>query len=165
MKRTSVGLLVVLALLAAAAGYVLDHMLTALGRTTFTPSLLLPVLLLLIAAASLGVAWPVRSSVRRGIRIDPFRATRAVTLARASSLVGAIMAGFGAGLLVFLLSRPVDPPVGSTVAMLALIGSAVVLVVAALIAEQFCTLPKDPDDSEPRDRAGDPGPAELGGGH
>jgi hypothetical protein len=40
-----------------------------------------------------------------------------------------------------------------------------VLAVAALIAEQFCTLPKDPDDSEPRDRAGDPGPAELGGGH
>ncbi|KQR39468.1 DUF3180 domain-containing protein [Microbacterium sp. Leaf159] len=165
MKRTSVGLLVVLALLAGAAGYVLDHMLTAMGRTTFTPSLLLPVLLLLIAAASLGVAWPVRSSVRQGIRIDPFRATRAVTLARASSLVGAIMAGFGAGLLVFLLSRPVDPPVGSTVAMLALIGSAIVLVVAALIAEQFCILPKDPDDSEPRDRAGDPGPAELGGGH
>ncbi|MGN7950305.1 DUF3180 domain-containing protein [Microbacterium sp. 22215] len=165
MKRTSVGLLVVLAILAGAAGFVLDHMLTAMGRTTFTPSLLLPVLLLLIAAASLAVAWPVRSSVRNGVRIDPFRATRAVTLARASSLVGAIMAGFGAGLLVFLLTRPIDPPVGSTVAMLALIGSAIVLAVAALIAEQFCILPKDPDDSEPRDRAGDPGPAELGGGH
>lgn len=165
MKRTSVGLLVVLALLAGAAGYVLDHMLTAMGRTTFTPSLLLPLLLLLIGAASLGVAWPVRQSVRSGFRIDPFRATRAVTLARASSLLGAIMAGFGAGLLVFLLSRPIDPPVGSTVAMLALIGSAIVLAIAALIAEQFCILPKDPDDSEPRDRAGNPGPAELGGGH
>ena len=43
---------------------------------------------------------------------------------------------------------------------LALIGSAIVLVIAALVAEQFCTLPKDPDDSEPRDRA-----PELGGGH
>ena len=49
--------------------------------------------------------------------------------------------------------------------VLALIGSAIVLVVAALVAEQFCTLPKDPDDSEPTDRAGDPGPAEFGGGH
>ena len=165
MKRTSIGLLVLLAVLAAGGGFDLDHKLTAMGRTTFTPSLLLPVLLLLIGAASLGVAWPVRASVRNGVRIDPFRATRAVTLARASSLVGAIMAGFGAGLLAFLLSRPIDPPVGSTVAMLALIGSAVVLAVAALIAEQFCILPKDPDDSEPRDRAGDPGPAELGGGH
>ncbi|MEN0024703.1 MAG: DUF3180 family protein [Microbacterium sp.] len=165
MKRTSIGVLVVLALLATGAGFLLDHVLTVMGRATFTPSLLLPLLLLLIAAATLSLAWPVRASVRKGIRIDPFRATRAVTLARASSLLGAIMAGFGAGLLVFLLSRPVDPPVGSTVAMLALIGSAVVLAVAALVAEQFCTLPKDPDDSEPRDRAGDPGPAELGGGH
>lgn len=164
MRRTSVAVLVVLAVLAAGAGFLLDHVLTVMGRTTFTPSLLLPVLLLLIAAASLSVAWPVRASVRSGIRIDPFRATRAVTLARASSLVGAIMAGLGAGLLAFLLSRPIDPPVGSTVAMLALIGSAVVLVIVALIAEQFCTLPKDPDDSEPRDRAGDAGPAEFGGG-
>ena len=160
MRRTSVGLLVVLALLAGGAGFLLDHLLTAAGRVTFTPSLLLPVLLLLIAVASLGVAWPVRRSVRSGVRIDPFRALRAATLARASSLVGAIMAGFGAGLLVFLLSRPVEPQVGSTVAMLALIGSAIVLVIAALVAEQFCTLPKDPDDSEPRDRAPEPG-----GGH
>nr|WP_314845592.1 DUF3180 domain-containing protein [uncultured Microbacterium sp.] len=165
MKRTSVGLLVVLAILGAGAGFVLDHILTVMGRSTFTPSLLLPLLLLLIAAASLSVAWPVRASLRQGVRIDPFRATRAVTLARASSLLGAIMAGFSAGLLVFLLSRPVDPPVGSTVALLALIGSAVALAVAALVAEQFCTLPKDPDDSEPTDRAGGPGPAEFGGGH
>ncbi|MEU4017039.1 MULTISPECIES: DUF3180 domain-containing protein [unclassified Microbacterium] len=160
MRRTSAGVLIVLALLAAGAGFLLDHMLTATGRVTFTPSLFLPVLLVLIAAASVGVAWPVRRSVRSGIRIDPFRALRAATLARASSLLGAIMAGFGAGLLVFLLSRPVDPQVGSTVAMLALIGSAIVLVIAALVAEQFCTLPKDPDDSEPRDRAPEPG-----GGH
>lgn len=156
MKRTSVGLLVVLALLGAGGGYLLDHVLTASGRATFTPSLFLPVLLLLIAAAALGVAWPVRNSVRSGTRIDPFRALRAATLARASSLLGAIMAGFGAGLLLFLLSRPIDPPVGSTVAMLALIATAIMLVIAALIAEQFCTLPKDPDDSEPRDLAPEP---------
>ena len=160
MRRTSAGVLVVLALLGGGVGFLLDHLLTASGRVTFTPSFLLPVLLLLIAAASLGVAWPVRRSVRSGLRIDPYRALRAATLARASSLLGAIMAGFGAGLLVFLLSRPIVPPVGSTVAMLALIGSAIVLVIAALVAEQFCTLPKDPDDSEPRDRAPEPG-----GGH
>lgn len=72
MRRTSAGLLVVLALLGAGGGFLLDHLLTAGGRATFTPSLLLPVLLLLIAAASLGVAWPVRRSVRSGVRIDPF---------------------------------------------------------------------------------------------
>ncbi|WP_223587152.1 DUF3180 domain-containing protein [Microbacterium sp. OVT16B] len=165
MRRTSAGVLVVLALVGAGAGFLVDQVLTAMGRVTFTPSLLLPVLLVIVGAAALALAWPVRRSVRTGIRIDPFRATRAVTLARASSLLGAIMAGFGAGLLVFLLSRPIDPQVGSTVAMIALIASAVVLVIASLIAEQFCTLPKDPDDSEPREPSPDPGSPEFGGSH
>lgn len=153
MKRTSAGVLVLLAVVGAAVGYGLDHLLTAMGRTTFTPSGLLPVLLLLLAAASLGLAWPVRRSVRGGGRIDPFRALRAATLARASSLFGAILGGFGGGLLVFLLSRPVPPQVGSTVAMVALMISALVLIGAALVAEQFCTLPKDSDDREPDDPA------------
>lgn len=153
MRRTAAGVLVVFALLGAGAGYLLDHVLTVAGRVTFTPSLLLPVLLVILAAAVLAVAWPVRRSVRSGVRIDPFRALRAATLARASSLLGAILAGFGAGLLVFLLSRPIGPPVVSTVAMLALIGSALVLMSAALVAEYFCTLPKDPDDPEPPDSA------------
>ncbi|PRB09655.1 hypothetical protein CQ047_10260 [Microbacterium sp. MYb72] len=165
MRRTSAGVLVVLALVGAGAGFLVDQLLTAMGRVTFTPSLLLPVLLVIVGAAALALAWPVRRSVRTGVRIDPFRATRAVTLARASSLLGAIMAGFGAGLLVFLLSRPIDPQVGSTVAMIALIASAVVLVIASLIAEQFCTLPKDPDDSEPREPSPDPGSPEFGGSH
>ncbi|WP_243231804.1 DUF3180 family protein [Microbacterium sp. CIAB417] len=151
MKRTSALVLVVLALVGAAAGYGLDHLLTVTGRATFAPSAWLPVLLLLLAAACLGLAWPVRRSVRGASpkRIDPFRALRAATLARASSLLGALLAGFGSGILVFLLSRPVGPQVGSMVAMAALVGSAVLLVAAALVAEQFCTLPKDPDDRQP----------------
>ncbi len=153
MKRTSATTLVVLALLGGGAGYLIDHALTVAGRATFTPSGFLPVLLLLLSAAALALAWPVRRSVR-GLtpgRIDPFRALRAATLARASSLLGAIMAGFGAGLGVFLLTRPVDPQVGSIMAMAALVASSLVLVAAALVAEQFCTLPKDPDDRQPDD--------------
>ncbi|MFD5213657.1 DUF3180 domain-containing protein [Microbacterium sp. NPDC058345] len=153
MKRTSAGLLMLLALLAAGAGFGFDHLLTVSGRATFTPSVFLPVLLALLAVATVSLAWPVRRSVRGGRRIDPFRALRAATLARASSLLGAIMAGFSAGLLAFLSTRPVPAPVGSTVALVALIVAAVVLIGAALIAEQFCTLPKDSDDREPDDPA------------
>ncbi|MGO2050439.1 MAG: DUF3180 family protein [Microbacterium sp.] len=156
MKRTSPLVLILLALAGGGAGYLVDHLLTVGGRATFAPSGFLPVLLLLLAAFVLALAWPVRRSVRGQTpgRIDPFRATRAATLARASSLLGAIMTGFGSGLLVFLLSRPVAPQVGSVVAMAALVASSLVLVVAALVAEQFCTLPKDPDDREPDDPAG-----------
>ena len=155
MKRTSPVLLVVLALIGTAVGYGVDHVLTISGRATFAPSIMLPVLLLLLSVACLGLAWPVRRSVR-GVtsgRIDPFRALRAATLARASSLLGAILTGFSAGLILFLLSRPVGPPVGSMVSLVALVASAVVLLAAALVAEQFCTLPKDPDDRQPDDPA------------
>lgn len=155
MRRTSATVLIVLALVGGGIGYLIDHLMTVSGRATFTPSGFLPVLLLLLSAAALGVAWPVRRSVR-GVtpgRIDPFRALRAATLARASSLLGAIMAGLGAGLGVFLLTRPVNPQVGSIVAMAALVASSLVLVAAALVAEQFCTLPKDPDDRKPDDPA------------
>lgn len=153
MKRTSPGVLAVLALLAAGAGFGLDQLLTASGRPTFTPSVFLPVLLVLLAVAVLALAWPVRRSVRGGKRVDPFQALRASTLARASSLLGAILAGFAIGLLAFLSTRPVPAPVGSTVAMVALVIGAVVLMGAALVAEQFCTLPKDPDDRELDDSA------------
>lgn len=156
MRRTSAVVLILLAVAGGGVGYLVDHLLTVGGRATFAPSGFLPVLLLLLAAAVLALAWPVRRSVRgqSRTRIDPFRATRAATLARASSLLGAIMTGFGSGLLVFLLSRPVGPQVGSVVAMAALVASSLVLVVAALVAEQFCTLPKDPDDRQPDDPAG-----------
>lgn len=155
MKRTSATVLIALALIAGCVGFLIDHLLTVSGRATFTPSGFLPVLLLLLAVAALGVAWPVRRSVRGQTpgRIDPFRALRAATLARASSLLGTIMAGFGGGLAAFLLSRPVNPQVGSILAMAALVASSLVLVVAALVAEQFCTLPKDPDDRQPDDPA------------
>ena len=80
MKRTSIGVLAVLVLLSAGAGFGFDHMLTASGRATFVPSVFLPVLLLLLAIVVLALAWPVRRSVRGGTRIDPFRALRAATL-------------------------------------------------------------------------------------
>jgi hypothetical protein len=153
VKRTSPGVLAVLALLGAAVGFTVDHFLTVSGHATFTPSIFLPVLLVVLAVVVVLLALPVRRSVRGGTRIDPFRALRAATLARASSLLGAILLGFGAGLGAYLWSRPVAPPVGSTVATIAVVVGSIVLIAAALLAEQFCTLPKDPDDREPDDPA------------
>jgi cation transporter-like permease len=157
MRRTSPVVLIVLALAGGGIGYLVDHLLTVGGRATFAPSGFLPVGLLLLAAVVIALAWPVRRSVRgkSRSRVDPFAAMRAATLAMASSLLGAMVAGFGAGLLVFLLSRPVTPQVGSVVAMAGLVASALALVIAALVAEQFCALPKDPDDRQPDDPAAD----------
>jgi len=154
MRRTSVVVLLLVALAAGAAGFLVDHALTVAGRATFTPVLALPILLVLLGAAVLALAWPVRSSMRRRgearRRVDPFRAFRIAMLARASSLLGAMIAGFAVGLAAYLLTRPVAPPLGSITAVIVTLGGALVLTVAALIAEHFCTLPEDggPHDTD-----------------
>lgn len=146
MRRTSPLILIAFALVGVAAGYLIDHLLTTASLPTFTPSTLLPVMLGMLALGVVAAAWPVRRSIRTARRIDPFRAVRIATLARAASLLGALMAGLGSGLMLFLSTLPVPPQVGSMAVMIALVVSAVVLVAAALLAEWFCTLPKDPDE-------------------
>jgi drug/metabolite transporter (DMT)-like permease len=116
MKRTSATVLLVAAAIGGVAGFLLDQLLTSSGRSTFTPVIMLPILLVLIGMLCLALAWPVRRSLRdpKAPHVDPFRALRIAVLAKASSLLG-------------------------------------VLVAAALVAEHFCTLPKDPDEREPDD--------------
>lgn len=158
MRRTSPGVLVVAAIIGVAVGFGVDQVLTGAGRSTFTPSLLLPVLLVLLAVADVLFAIPIRRAISGADPrpVDPFRAVRVAMLAKASSVVGAVLAGIAAGLLVFLLTRPVAP-VGSVVAVIATLAAAIVLVVAALIAEHLCTIRKDDDDQQP-------GPADPGFG-
>lgn len=148
MKRTSVTSLLLFALAGGAGGFLLDHALTTAGRATFTPALGLPLLLLSLAAAVLALGWTVRRSIRspQHPRMNPFRALRIAVLARASSLVGALIVGFAGGALAYLFTRPVGPPVGSVLALAATLGTALVLVIAALVAEHFCTLPTDSDE-------------------
>ncbi|MDX2377832.1 DUF3180 domain-containing protein [Microbacterium sp. LRZ72] len=166
MTRTSPLTLLVVALLGIGGGYVLDHALTVSGRPTFTPATTLPVLLVLIAGALILLAMPIRRATRsvtsrdsaqgsaaatrsRAEPVNPFRALRVAVLAKASSIVGSLVAGVAAGLGVYLLSRPVPPPLGSAGAVLATLIAALVLVVAALVAENMCTIRKDDDDEPP----------------
>jgi hypothetical protein len=153
MKRISPIVLLVLALAGGAAGFLLDHALTTAGRATFTPALALPILFVLLAFAVLAFAWPIRRSVRSTPRrrVNPFRAVRIAMLARASSLLGGVSVGFGIGLGAYLLSRPIAPPLGSMSAVVATSVTALVLTIAAIVAESFCLLPggggpNDPDD-------------------
>jgi len=150
VRRTSPLTLVAAAVLGVAAGFLVDQLLTGSGRPTFTPSIMLPVLFVLLGVANIVLALPIRRATR-GLapRVDPFRAVRVAMLAKASSIVGALVGGIGVGLLLFLFTRPVPPSVGSSAAVTAAIVGAVVLVVASMIAEQLCTIRKDDDDEQP----------------
>jgi len=151
VKRTGAGLLLVLALVGAAAGFLADQLLTSAGRPTFTPSILLAVLMVLLAAVEVVLALPIRRATRRtdAPRVNPFYALRIAMLAKASSIVGALVTGFAVGLVVFLVTRPVPPSLGSMSAVIVTGVGGIVLVAGGLIAEHLCTIGKDNDDEQP----------------
>ncbi|MCR2784717.1 MULTISPECIES: DUF3180 domain-containing protein [unclassified Microbacterium] len=154
MKRTGAGILAVTALLGLGAGFLVDQALTASGRSTFSPSLMLPVLLVALGALLIVFALPIARATRGtapdGARpVNPFQALRIAMLAKASSIVGAGVAGFALGLGAFLASRPAEPSLGSVATILATVIGGAILVAAGLVAEQLCTIRKDDDDQPP----------------
>lgn len=156
MRRTGAGVLVVAAVLGVAAGFLIDQMLTAAGRPTFTPAVTLPILLVLLGGVVVALAVPIRRATRGrgGSPVNPFRAIRVAMLAKASSILGAAFGGLAIGLLVFLATRPVTPSLGSMGTVIATAVCAALLVAAGLVAEHLCTIRKDDDDEQP---GGDPG--------
>lgn len=83
--------------------------------------------------------------------VDPLAVARYVVLAKASSLAGAIFAGFYAGLVGWLLlerTRAADNDIPAATA--GLVGS-LALVGAALWLERSCRVPKRPDDDSESD--------------
>lgn len=150
MKRTGPAPLLALAAAGIIIGYLLDLALASAGRPVFVPPATLAVALVLIGAVIIALAWPVRRAVKDDTvnRIDPFYATRVVVLAKASSLAGALLGGMGLGIVLYLLSRAVVPGVGSVLLAGSTAVGAVVLMVAALIAERMCALPPIDDNAD-----------------
>ncbi len=151
MKRTGAGTLIIAGIAGIAIGFVVDQVLTTSGRSTFTPAVTLPILLLLLAVLVVALALPIRraTSGRTSLRVNPFRAVRVAMLAKASSVVGAALGGFATGLALFLVTRPVTPSVGSWGTVIATIVCGAILIAAGLVAEHLCTIRKDDDDEQP----------------
>ncbi|MCT9001705.1 DUF3180 domain-containing protein [Microbacterium memoriense] len=160
MKRTGTAVLFGAGILGVVLGFGVDQLLTATGRPTFTPSILLPILLIMLAAATVLMALPIRRAITGASTtpVDPFRSLRVAMLAKASAIVGSVVAGVGLGLLAFLFTRPVSPSLGSSGAVLAAIVGGIVLLIAGVIAERLCTIRKEDDDDQP-------GPADPGFGY
>lgn len=152
MRRTSAGPIVLLTALGVILGFGLDTVLAARGQVAFVPPISLAVALVLIGVLLVVLALPVRRAAKGEKRIDPFYATRVVILAQSSALGAALLLGLSTGILVYLLSRSVIP-VGSTLTTAAGVVAAVLLLIAALVAEHLCSLPpesdEDADDTAP----------------
>jgi hypothetical protein len=138
--------------LAAVVGYVL----VVLTYRWFPPiTLLTGVSLLAVAIAEAGWAFYVRSKINDGEIGDapgwlhPIAVARAVVIAKASAWVGAVVLGWWAGVLVYLLPRrgtvrvAGEDTAGAVVAAVC----ALALVVAALWLQHCCKSPNDPSDN------------------
>lgn len=142
MTATRVADLVGLWLLAAA----LSWLLVRIGYGALPP---VPVLagasLLVLAAVEVGLALVLRNRIerRRGARLlDPIMAARSVALAKASSLVGALVAGVWTGVLGLLGARAtLAAAAADTPGALVGLVCAVLLVGAALHLERTCRTP------------------------
>jgi Protein of unknown function (DUF3180) len=115
-----------------------------------------------LAEALAGNVLRARISRRPGARpVQPLVAARAVLVAKASSLGGAIMAGVWAGLLAYVLPRSAQIAAASGDAAAAGVGllCAAVLVAGALWLERCLRTPDDPGEGRDGDRPDERGHA------
>lgn len=150
MRHTSPLTVVIFVVLGVAAGFVLEVSLAAAGQPVLIPPVTLAITLVAAAVIVVVLAIPIRRSIRgtSKARINPFRAMRVVVLAKASSLVGGLIAGFGVGVVAFLLTRPVVADVSSLWPGIVAAFAGAVLLVAGLVAERLCTLPPDEPETK-----------------
>lgn len=151
MKRTSATPLIILGAAGLVIGFLGEVATVSAGRPSVIPPLTLAISLIAIAIVLVAISLPIRRATtgRAHHRIEPFRAMRIAALAKASSLAGSLVLGGSVGVLLFLLTRPIVPAVGSFWLVIASIVGSAALVAAALVAEWFCTVPKDDDDDAP----------------
>lgn len=152
MKPTKLNFLSGLILATAVVGYFAASLLVSRGfQVPVSPTNLL------ITLGAIGVVllalsipiWRYRSALRdskvaRPKRVDPFYAVRVLLLAKASSLAGALFAGWHIGVVGYQLFSPVVVPVSALQNGLGFIAS-FALVASAYVTEQLCKLPNDPD--------------------
>lgn len=145
--RARVALLV--ALVVGAASWLAWELMTGGGRLVPRPSWLAAVLLVGMAAFVAGFAWPVRAYLagRSTKRLDPIRAARVVVLAQAATLTGAAATGWYAGQLATVagdLSLVANQDRLWRTAVL--VGAALVLAAAGLVAQRWCRVNPPSDD-------------------
>jgi uncharacterized membrane protein len=150
VTKTNPWHLVLIAVIGGVVFWVLEIALVASGRFALVPPITIAVALAVIGVIVVILALPVRRVAKRepNATVDPFYATRVVAIAKASSLIGALLGGGALGIAFFLLTRTVTAG-GSLLMAVASIGGAIVLLAGGLVAEWMCTItPHDDDDPD-----------------
>ncbi len=104
--------------------------------------------LAMIAATLFALAYSTYRTVHRErASMNPRRAVALLALAKASSLVGAMVAGGYLGFGVHFISRlDVELPRERALRALVAAGAALAIMISALLLERACRVPQDPED-------------------
>ena len=149
MRKSSPSFLITLAVVGMILGFALEVELARRGIAMFQLMPVYSIVLVLFGAALLGLAWPIRKMQKdeHAKKVSLFWAVRVLLLAQASGLAAALLSGFALGIFVWVVSKVVLPVGVYLISGFAILAG-VALLIAALIAEHFCTLP--PDDDQPQ---------------
>ena len=153
MRPTSLSVLVVAGLAAAAVGWLLlSAFYTEMPRLPWLPIIVLGALAVIEATLAQNTAARIQHKPGAG-RLDALAVARYAVLAKASSLAGALFGGFSAGLLAWLALEPTRAARDDVPAAIAGVAAALALVGAALWLERACRVPEEPDQKD----GGEPG--------
>ena len=152
MTVTSIRLLVAAGVLGTGTGFILETVLVRLGQPVFAPPSSLGVALVLLGLVVPALAWPMRPAPTStmesaSVPVNPFYATRVVLIAKASATTGALLAGSGLGVLLFVITRVIVVGPSALAAGIVVVGG-VVLVTGSLLAEKWCHRPPIDIDRE-----------------
>ena len=150
MKPTRIRVLVVAAVVAGVAAYLLT---AALYNDVQSPSVFAPLWLLLLAIAEgyIAATTSARLAGRARTRpINPIVVARLAALAKASSPVGALAAGAYAGFLGYVASANGTQTGADTRTAAIGVGCSLALTVAALLLERVCRVKRPPGDDDNR---------------
>ena len=148
--------LVIAGLVAAVLVYLLVRVLY--GQLPSLPTFAgVTLLVLAIVEGALGTS--LRSRIRnpgQGRPLQPLTAARSVALAKASSVLGAIMLGAWLGMLAYVLPRRVEIEAAADDLPSTVVGviCSAILIAAALWLEWCCRTPRDQDNQPPEHRSG-----------
>lgn len=148
MKPVSVAHLIVIAVVSAVCGAVVNSLLIQRGLSPLLVSYFLAILYLLISALLSYYGVLVRRwRARKSDRIDALTAARVAVTARSCAYVGSGSVGIFVGILLPCLAR-IDAPAMQMCVTRSLVAAvaALVLTVIALIVERWCVVDMSDDD-------------------
>jgi Protein of unknown function (DUF3180) len=148
MRPTSISVLVVACLAAAAAGWLL---LSFFYNDWPAPPWLPVIVLVALAFAEAFLAQNTAARVQRrpgAPPVEPLAVARYAVLAKASSLAGALYAGYSIGLLTFFVFEPTKFARDAVPAAAGGVLGSLALVAAALWLERSCRVPDQPDRND-----------------